>query len=56
MDKLWNLSGKPKHAGIERVRKTTLPPRIRELLDGIYWQSEHYKGKDDVWIQYPWER
>jgi len=40
-----------KYEGLDKIRSTTLPHRIRDLLEHIYWKCENYQGKEDVWVQ-----
>ena len=40
-----------KYRGLDKIRDTMLPNRIRDLLEHIYWKCGNYQGKEDVWVQ-----
>lgn len=46
-----NLSGRFHTESLSRLRNTDLPHRLISLLDSIFWKSQDYQGKGDVWWQ-----
>ena len=49
VDTKFNLSGRRHIDSVLRLRESTLPYTIKQLLESIFFHTEDYQGKGDVW-------
>lgn len=40
-----------KYHGLNKIRSSHLPHRIKEILEVFYWKVEPFQGSEDTWEQ-----